>query len=1201
MACIAELEQQNFPPEIELISPTETAFQEGQGIPFTVYASDPEGDAVSVTFQSNVDGIFFEGVTDGEDQIQITASNLSVGSHKVLVLATDSAGQQADWSLEFSINGQPDSPNLMINPALPNTTDDLTLTIAEGLDPEGDTITHSILWKQNGAVIDDLSDSPMVTSDYTAQGDIWQATVTPSDGQVAGEPETISVEIGDSPPTLLSISIVPNSDVTTRSELECEATAEDIDGDEITMSYRWRRVINDIASEITIDGKTLSLTPAIGQPNDKYLCEVEAISNGLSTQDSTYVQIRNSPPTIGNTEIVSYGSIRAGESVFCNSDINDIDEVEVTSSTEWRLNDTQILGLEYTLELPENGVRAGDSLSCIITAQDSHGGEATESVEVIIENTPPVVDNISLSPSFPKTTDTINCTVTATDIDQDSIGFTYIWRVNGVIDATQNTSTFTGAINVNDSIRCTVTPNDGTEDGNSAFADATVINTPPSIQSLELSPADVYTNTNVIASVTASDIDGDSVSIGYAWYVNGDVAQQGTDSSLNGSYFEVGDEISVVATAYDGRDYGAAEQSSTVDVLNSLPVIQQHVLFSEDPIRRGAVVSCNADVDDNDSTQSLSINYLWQDQSGTVLSTSELLDIDDSTGLIFGDTISCTMTVDDGQDSAESIASTSIANSPPTIITASIGPETAYSQDELTCTAIGQDIDGQSTTPSYQWAVNGIATDETSNVFSHPFEPNDIASCFVSVSDGIDESTYANATRTIQNQVPVVENVTLLPLMAFANSTFQAIAEGTDPDGHALDYTYIWRVNGNIVQQNATGTLASSLLSAGDAVEVRVRADDSYSLSPAGISNTVTILNSPPSQLSIRVNPAESAPKSSALQCELLTPATDIDGDALSYSVTWTRNGAPYVGVGAVTRTTFYPGDTIPANVTENGDVWICELEVTDNITPPVTVTAQATIDCGFEYGNSMDCPALSCDDILDNDPSLYGYDGVYYIKPDSDIYAVYCDMTYDGGGWSLLMTSYVDGNSPFGVFRYDDNFTWETSTPINRTFLTSNAAATSPEFSKYQSYSEVGGEQMRLNVNWSLVDFNLFYDGMASQTALDVFSGPEILIQGDMSLDCHGELLSDLEVADFIPIGQGLQGFGINLIRTPETGSSAKVRFGIIHNSSSLYHTHERTIGIGTLTYSSRLDFKDPPSNCGNSGNDWSSTEPVLMDLWIR
>ena len=77
-----------------------------------------------------------------------------------------------------------------------------------------------------------------------------------------------------------------------------------------------------------------------------------------------------------------------------------------------------------------------------------------------------------------------------------------------------------------------VTPNDGTEDGNSAFVDATVINTPPSVQSLSLSPSDVYTNTNLIATVTtANDIDGDSVTIGYNWHVNGNVVQQGSDSS----------------------------------------------------------------------------------------------------------------------------------------------------------------------------------------------------------------------------------------------------------------------------------------------------------------------------------------------------------------------------------------------------------------------------------------------------------------------------------------------------------------------------------------------------------------------------------------------------------------------------------------------------------------------------------------------
>ena len=220
-----------------------------------------------------------------------------------------------------------------------------------------------------------------------------------------------------------------------------------------------------------------------------------------------------------------------------------------------------------------------------------------------------------------------------------------------------------------------------------------------------------------------------------------------------------------------------------------------------------------------------------------------------------------------------------------------------------------------------------------------------------------------------------------------------------------------------------------------------------FPISPPGTSNTITILNAQPTNLTIRINPAEAIPGSGPLICEVLTPAVDIDGDSLSYSVSWMRNGAPYVGGGAVTRTTVYPGDTIPANALENGDVWVCEFTVTDNITPPVAETAQATVDCGLE--NSPSCPGLSCKDILDNDPSLYGLDGVYYVKPDLDTYTTFCDMTYDGGGWSLLMTSYIDGNSPYGFFRYDDNISWETEATLNTEFMNSNAAATYLNFQK--------------------------------------------------------------------------------------------------------------------------------------------------------
>ena len=110
-----------------------------------------------------------------------------------------------------------------------------------------------------------------------------------------------------------------------------------------------------------------------------------------------------------------------------------------------------------------------------------------------------------------------------------------------------------------------------------------------SIQTLSLSPSEVTTTDNLIAIVSAFDIDGDSVTIGYAWYVNGNVVQQGSDSSLNGNYFEVGDEITVVATPLRRqRLWLEVQQSDTIDVLNTPPVIEQHVLARK--IRPGGVL-----------------------------------------------------------------------------------------------------------------------------------------------------------------------------------------------------------------------------------------------------------------------------------------------------------------------------------------------------------------------------------------------------------------------------------------------------------------------------------------------------------------------------------------------------------------------------------------------------------------------------------
>jgi len=105
---------------------------------------------------------------------------------------------------------------------------------------------------------------------------------------------------------------------------------------------------------------------------------------------------------------------------------------------------------------------------------------------------------------------------------------------------------------------------------------------------------------------------------------------------------------------------------------------------------------------------------------------------------------------------------------------------------------------------------------------------------------------------------------------------------------------------------------------------------------------------------------------------------------------------------------------------------------------------------------------------------------GVYYIKPTGSPLETYCDMTTDGGGWTLIM-KHLKGNVDFD---YQANY-WETANTLNSDDLTLSAGS-----SKYESYNTVSFDTIRGCINSPTTNCVEHTFGSTWTSALTLFSG---------------------------------------------------------------------------------------------------------------
>jgi hypothetical protein len=208
-------------------------------------------------------------------------------------------------------------------------------------------------------------------------------------------------------------------------------------------------------------------------------------------------------------------------------------------------------------------------------------------------------------------------------------------------------------------------------------------------------------------------------------------------------------------------------------------------------------------------------------------------------------------------------------------------------------------------------------------------------------------------------------------------------------------------------------------------------------------------------------------------------------------------------------------------------------------------------------------CTALpSCAALHALDPMLAS--GIYLIDPDGDgpvvAFETFCEMTEDGGGWTLAMK--IDGNQL--TFHYDSPY-WtndETLNPIS--------ADLDPPEAKLASFFTMPLTSVRVGMRQGAATRWLILPATAPSLK-SIFLGP--FVQTALGRQAWLSLLSSSMLQDFCD-REGFNAGG------DMAGDYARARIGILGNNEPECVTPDSRLGFGMA---GSLCMADPANTCGN------------------
>ncbi|MFT5455062.1 MAG: arylsulfatase B [Myxococcota bacterium] len=250
------------------------------------------------------------------------------------------------------------------------------------------------------------------------------------------------------------------------------------------------------------------------------------------------------------------------------------------------------------------------------------------------------------------------------------------------------------------------------------------------------------------------------------------------------------------------------------------------------------------------------------------------------------------VTASDGANTSEPVvAETVIGNAPPTAVVV-ISPGAPTSGDDLVASANASDAEDDPVTVAWSWTVDGEPSDIVGPIVTAAATAKDqLWEVRAVPNDGFDDGLAVRSTVVVGNLPPVVSSVILSPDVPDAGTSIVAAVSVSDPDDDPVDLLFSWTVDGEVVQESESDSLAPGAFARDQAVVVTVTPSDPLQSGAPVASDAVTVRNAVPRILSIMLD-ADEVDQDDVIGIDAVV-SEDADGDEVTWSVQWQLDGAP--------------------------------------------------------------------------------------------------------------------------------------------------------------------------------------------------------------------------------------------------------------------------------------------------------------------